>query len=385
MLSFWEQQSFLKYDYIVIGSGIVGLSTAVSLKEQMPKASVLVLERGVFPTGASTKNAGFGCFGSVTELLHDIEVMGEQEVMALVQRRWNGLHKLQVRLGAEAIGRRNFGGTELLLKGEKYAELNKQALANIERVNALLQPIFHEKVFVQLPQAKIREAGFNAEQVAHLIFTPFEFQIHTGDMMRSLLQYAAQKGVEVINGCEALTIEEQGKEVHIRAAGHLSQKEIRFTANKVAVCTNAFTRKLLPALDIKPGRGIVVVTEPIENLKFKGTFHFDEGYYYFRNFENRVIFGGGRNIDFETETTVQFELNEQITKDLEEKLTHLILPTQPFKIAHTWAGIMAFGQSGKTPILQAASENIMVGTRLNGMGIALGSTIGSEMAAALTL
>ena len=73
-------------------------------------------------------------------------------------------------------------------------------------------------------------------------------------------------------------------------------------------------------------------------------------------------------------------MNDQIIQDLKEKLTHLILPHQSFQIAHTWAGIMAFGTQGKTPILQPVSNNVVVGTRLNGMGVALGSTLGEEVA-----
>lgn len=385
MLSFWEQQSFLKYDYIIVGSGIVGLSTAITLKENHPKATILVLEQGVFPTGASTKNAGFGCFGSVTELLSDIDKMGEEAVLKLVERRWNGLHKLHSRLGTEAMGRKNFGGTELLLKDEKYEALNANALEKIEDVNELLRPLFgNEKVFTQLPTSKIAELGFNPQQVAHLIFTPYEFQIHTGNMMRSLLQYAAQKGVEVINGCQVTAVEDTGSKVEVKAQGHLSQQEMVFTACKTAVCSNAFTKKLLPQLDVKPGRGIVLVTEPIANLKFKGTYHLDEGYYYFRNFENRVILGGGRHLDFEGETTTSFELNERIVQHLHEKLSTVILPNETFEVAHTWAGIMAFGQNGKSPILENASENVVVGTRLNGMGVALGSTLGDEIATKLS-
>ncbi|OJJ14135.1 FAD-dependent oxidoreductase [marine bacterium AO1-C] len=380
MLSFWEQQSFINYDYLIVGSGIVGLSTAACIKENNPQASVLVLERGIFPTGASTKNAGFGCFGSVTELLSDIDTMGEEEVVQLVTRRWEGLHKLEKRLGADAIGRKNFGGTELLLNDEKYTTLNQRALSNIDTINELLRPIFEKKVFEQLPTQKIAELGFDTNQIAHLIFTPFEFQIHTGDMMQALLDYTTRLGVKVMNGCEVQTIEDGQNQVMVSAKGHVSESEVVFKAKKVAVCTNGFTRKLLPDLDIQPGRGIVVVTEPIAGLPFKGTYHFDEGYYYFRNFGERVIFGGGRNLDKTAETTTEFGLNELITQDLTKKLSDLILPHQTFKIAHTWAGIMAFGNQGKTPILQPASNNVIVGTRLNGMGVALGSTLGEEIA-----
>lgn len=383
MLSFWEQQSFINYDYIIVGSGIVGLSTAATIKEQNPQASILVLERGIFPTGASTKNAGFGCFGSVTELLSDIEAMGEDEVVKLVRRRWEGLHKLENRLGAEAIGRKNFGGNELLLNDEKYSFLNYHALQSISAINELLEPIFHEDVFEQLPIDKIKTLGFDTQRVGHMIFTPFEFQIHTGEMMHALLKYVAKLGVEVINGCEVQAIEDVGNKVLVKTSGHLSQAEVVFEAKKAAVCTNGFSKKLLPELDIEPGRGIVVVTEPIAGLPFKGTYHFDEGYYYFRNFEDRVVFGGGRNLDKAAETTAEFELNDLIINDLKEKLDQMILPNRSYKIAHTWAGIMAFGQQGKTPILQNLSDNVVVGTRLNGMGVALGSTLGEEIAGLL--
>jgi len=104
MLSFWEQNSFLKYDFIIVGSGIVGLSAAANLKEQLPDCSVLVLERGILPSGASTKNAGFACFGSLTEILSDFKTMGEVASLQLIARRWQGLQQLQQRLGAAAIG-----------------------------------------------------------------------------------------------------------------------------------------------------------------------------------------------------------------------------------------------------------------------------------------
>jgi glycine/D-amino acid oxidase-like deaminating enzyme len=77
MLSFWEQKELIHYDYIVVGSGITGLSTACVIKERKPNAHILVLERGLLPTGASTKNAGFACIGSLSEKVYDLALMGE--------------------------------------------------------------------------------------------------------------------------------------------------------------------------------------------------------------------------------------------------------------------------------------------------------------------
>ena len=75
--SYWELQSFLqRYPVAVLGSGIVGLSAAIQIKTERPELPVLVLERGALPTGASTRNAGFACFGSLSELLDDRQHMG---------------------------------------------------------------------------------------------------------------------------------------------------------------------------------------------------------------------------------------------------------------------------------------------------------------------
>ena len=49
-VSYWERESFLeKKDYIIIGSGIVGLTCALELKQLNPQASITILEKGFLP------------------------------------------------------------------------------------------------------------------------------------------------------------------------------------------------------------------------------------------------------------------------------------------------------------------------------------------------
>ena len=43
------------------------------LKQRFPKKNIIILEKGIFPQGASTKNAGFACFGSISEILNDLD------------------------------------------------------------------------------------------------------------------------------------------------------------------------------------------------------------------------------------------------------------------------------------------------------------------------
>ncbi len=86
--SYWEQKSFLSnFDVIIIGSGIVGLSAALRLKKQKPAMRIGILESGFLPAGASTKNAGFACFGSVSEALDEIKSYGADSFLRLVELR----------------------------------------------------------------------------------------------------------------------------------------------------------------------------------------------------------------------------------------------------------------------------------------------------------
>jgi len=71
-------------------------------------------------------------------------------------------------------------------------------------------------------------------------------------------------------------------------------------AKRAAFCTNSLIANLFPEDfgEFVPGRGQIILTKPIKNLKLKGTFHMDDGFYYFRSIHDRILIGGGRNLDF---------------------------------------------------------------------------------------
>lgn len=367
MLSFWEKNSFLNYDIIIIGSGILGLSTACEIKERFPDKNILVLERGILPTGASTKNAGFLCFGSLTEILADIEIKGTDNAISLVEKRWAGINYLKQRLSENKIGYYNFGGFDLL------DELKVHASSKIEYVNDLLKGIFKNNVF-ELRNNCIKKFGFNSSIVKQLIYSPYESQVDTGEMMKTLLKYTQFLGIQIINGADV-------KEIHngkVKVWHSFLNEQVTFNAEKVIICANAFAEKLYPELNIKPGRGQVIITKPINKLKLKGIFHFDEGYYYFRNYGDRVILGGGRNLDFTSEETFEFNYNDMILKDLVDKLDNMILPNIKYEIEDKWTGIMGFTEH-KLPMVKEIDRFTIAAVSCNGMGVALSSYIAREI------
>jgi len=372
MISYWEQQSFLHYDHIIIGSGIVGLSTAIELKSVFPKHSILILERGLLPTGASSRNAGFACMGSVTELLDDMKNSAEEDVVALFAQRKNGLLRLRNRLGDNAIDYKEEGSFELI------DQSSIEVLESIEYLNKLLVPVTGKDAF-QLASDKIDTFGFNKNNVAQLIQNNLEGSLDTGKMLRSLIRLALSLDIEIKTGATVTSFEEKNNSVTVLLADALRNSEISLSCQSLVLCTNAFTKELLPDVDVRPGRGQVLITKPIEHLPFKGIFHLEEGYYYFRTIENRVLFGGGRNLDFDKEATTSFDLNMDIQNVLDEKLRTIILPNNKFEIDMRWTGIMAFGPS-KQPIVKALSDRVFGAFRMGGMGVALGSEVAFKIA-----
>jgi len=365
-LSYWEYDTWLsQIDFTIIGSGIVGLNCALRLKEKFPASKILILERGFLPNGASTKNAGFATFGSISELLADLNTHREEEVLELVKKRLKGLELLRKNLGDEVIGYQQWGGTELFASGEEM--LLEQCLQGKERINKLLLPVFGEKAF------SVRENSFGFKGVNDQCFyTPFEGQLHTGKMMYALLQKVRALGVRVLNNITVENFSEANGKVMIQT------DQFEMESGKLLITTNGFAFQL-GISEVRPARAQVLITEPVEGLQLKGTFHLEEGFYYFRNIDNRILLGGGRNLDLEAEETTHLELTALIQNKLESLLQQVILPDREVKIAHRWSGIMGVG-SQKKPIVKQISNNVYCGVRLGGMGVAIGSLVGADLA-----
>jgi gamma-glutamylputrescine oxidase len=369
MLSYWEKTEFEQLDVAIIGSGFTGLSLAASLIERNPKLRVAIYESGFLPTGASTKNAGFACFGSISEMVDDLSKMSEEEWLTLVKNRYEGLEIHKRRINPKHYDFIACGGYELL------DDKSESALNHLDALNQKLKPFFKQNVF-SIDNAKIDAFGFSKNHVKHLVFNPLEGQLHPAKLLKSLLTYVQSKGVLVQTGTRLVSWEEDKNQIVLNL--NSNEKSHTVFARKMAVCTNAFSKTLLPNLQLEPGRGQVLITNELSNIPFKGIFHYDDGYYYFRNVGNRVLLGGGRNLDFKTENTNEFALNTSIQNHLIKLLKDLILPNTKFEIEHQWAGIMAFGEN-KRPIVEQLSEHLFVAVRLGGMGVALSGSIGEQL------
>ncbi|MCS7074319.1 MAG: FAD-binding oxidoreductase, partial [Bacteroidia bacterium] len=273
-------------------------------------------------------------------------------------------------LSDEGIGLQSVGNYEVLSSNQLFI------LDRLAELNNALLPIFKEEIYQPVPKL-ISEFGFATHFVKGIIKNVKEGIIDTGKMMRNLIRYVTERGVLYLTGASVNQLESNQTYavVHVKTGS----EEIQFRAKQVAICTNAFTKQFFSELDLQPGRGQVLVTQPVERVPFVGGFHFEEGFYYFRNLGNRILLGGGRNLDFKAEETTEFGVTELIQKRLEDYLETWIYPQKKLTIEHRWAGIMAFGSERK-PILEEIQPNLWLAVRCGGMGVALGSLLAEELA-----
>lgn len=369
--SIWELESyFAPVDIIIAGSGLGGLWSAYYLKKRAPELQVLVIDKGIVPTGASTRNAGFACFGSVTELLEDAQLMGEDRMLELVQMRFEGLSRLKKTFKKNEIGYEHSGGYELI--GDKQFAGKNEIREVIGYLNKLLSQVTNNQATFRLADDRIRDFGFR--NTRHLVHNKFEGQLHSGNLMQALAAKVQAMGTRIMSGVELKRTETSGQKILC-----YTNHDAILTTNQLLLCTNAFTNELLPGIEMTANRGQVLVTSPISSLPFKGSFHYDEGYYYFRNLGDRVLAGGARNTAFEEEKTADFMITDRIQNELERFLTEVVLPHQHFTIDYRWSGIMGMSND-KFPVIKELQPNIFCAVGMGGIGVALAPVIGERVA-----
>lgn len=371
-VSFWEEQSFYApQDFIVVGAGLAGLWTALELRLAMPAATITIVERGNIPMGASTRNAGFACFGSPSEMISDAKAMGEDAMWSIAEMRYKGIEKIRNYFPAKSIDFDDCGGYECFETKQQVDAIS----TNLHWLNKGMKAITGIDASFNWNDEKLASSGFTG--FAGMMENRMEGGLHSGKLVQALLQLAASKSINILYCADVIGWHDDGKSIHV-ATPH---KELQ--CKNLVLATNAFLPMLASDSKIVPARGQVLVTAPIQGLRVQGTFHFDEGYYYFRNVGDRVLLGGARKTSFDAERTTEFATTAKVQQELERFLSTHILPITSYTIAHRWSGIMAFTEN-KLPQVKQLQRNVWSITCCNGMGVALTPIIAEKLVQQIT-
>ena len=364
-LSYWEQATWYSdHDYCIIGGGIVGMTTAIALRKLAPEAKICIIDRGHLPTGGSTKNAGFMCFGSVGELAANIRQYGIESTLSTVKLRLEGLNLLRSLTGDHAIDYRPCGGYEITTSSAETEGL----ISHIPYLNTLLDDHFGLKETYSVQQHQV------GQQTHRLIYNQYEGSIHTGKLITTLLRLCHQAEILMLPSTQVISYHNDSGLITIETDTH----PVTVTCRSLLLCTNAFTPTLAD-VSITPQRNQVIVTTPVEHNLLESCYHYHQGYVYFRPLGDQILIGGGRHLFAKSEQTDDFGNTHEVTQYLLDWVRTHLLSHQQVDIAHQWSGILGTGDP-LLPLIHEVEPNVYVAAKMNGMGVAIGAKVGQLLA-----
>lgn len=361
MYSYWQAPIFFQFDHVIIGAGLVGCSVAYFLKQHFPQAKVLLIDSSPFPNGASVRNAGILTFGTPSEWEMDLQSMHLNSLLQLIQWRYEGMRLLLDALPPEAYDYKPVSSYDLY-----QAKVDAESL--LEKWNHYLEPLFSSKIL-------------------HLVSAPFptfpyalthsrEGQLHSGKLLYTFYRYLAMQGCYFLLGTQYIAHEclsTESKKILIAT----TQATYELQSENLFFCTNAYTSLWDKEISLIPGRGQIILLRLRPSLEIEGNYHYDRGFYYFRQLNSYILFGGGRHLFLESEKTLEHETTEQLKLHLIEQ-AQCLFPNYSLECVHHWAGIMAFGDS-KMPIMEQKQPGVYYLVRMGGMGVSLAMKAADEL------
>ncbi len=333
-------------DVEIVGGGVTGCSCALTLARAGKR--VRLYEARAVASGASGRNGGFALRGGAMAYDSAREWLGHEQAADYWRLTESYVDRMG-ELGGDAFRRTG----SLRLAGEDERD---ELRAEFE---ALRQDGFAAEWREELPDPL-------AGRFPGALFHPDDAVLQPARLVRRLAAAAAEAGVEIRE--------------HARVAA-LDALE----AETVVVATDGYPSGLLGELEglIIPTRGQMIATEPLRERLFPMPHYGRHGFdYWHQNEEHRLIVGGFRDADMESEFTASEETTPRIQSALEGFVESLLgrLPA----VTHRWAGVFGLVPDlmpvvGRLP----GREGVWAAGGYSGHGNVLGLMCGDLVARAI--
>ena len=336
-----------RVDVAIVGAGVTGCSCALTLADAGLR--VRVHEAREVAGGASGRNGGFALRGAAAPYDAARAELGGERAASLWLLTERALERM-AELAGDAFRPR--GSLRLAADTEEAKSLKAE-------YEALRDDGFAVEWRPELD-------GRLADRFHGAIFHPPDGSIHPARWVRRLAVRAAEAGAEIrehdpVGGLEELD------------------------ADQVVIATDGYTHGLLEPLDraVKPARGQVVVTEPLDSEYFGCPHYARYGYDYWQQTEDlRLVLGGFRDSALEEESTAEEGTTPGIQARLEAFAGELV--GRAPRITHRWSGIFGVTDdllplAGQAP----GRDRLWVSCGYSGHGNVLGFACGDLVAQAI--
>ena len=333
-------------DVEIVGGGVTGISAALTLARLGKR--VRLHEARAVASGASGRNGGFALRGGAMAYDSAREWLGH-DAAADYWRLTEAYVDRMVELGGDAVRRT---GSLRLAGDDERDELRAE-------YEALREDGFAAEWRDELPEPL-------AGRFPGALFHPDDAVLQPARLVRRLALAAAEAGVEIRE--------------HDRVED-LAQLE----AETVLVATDGYPSGLLGELEglIIPTRGQMIATEPLSERLFPMPHYGRHGYdYWHQNEEGRLIVGGFRDADMDSEFTAEEATTERIQGAL-EGFAEALLGRKP-AVTHRWAGVFGLVPDlmpvvGRHPV----QDGVWIAGGYSGHGNVLGLMCGDLVAQAI--
>jgi glycine/D-amino acid oxidase-like deaminating enzyme len=335
-------------DVIVIGGGVTGCSCALQLAQA--GARVRVHEAGRLGGGASGRNGGFVLRGMAMPYDEVVARLGPPAAHALMLLTEHGLDRIE-RIADDAM--RRVGSLRLAADDRERRRL--------EAEHAALTAAGFDVAWIDELEAPLDRLYSGA------LLHPTDGAIHPGRWLQRLAAAARTAGAELVEESE-LTLD---------AAAEL--------ADAVVVATDGYTSALLPELAaiVRPTRGQVLTTEPLDTLHYPRPHYARDGFDYWQQLpDGRLVLGGCRDVSIDAEWTADDATTPAVQRHLDRLLVQLVGGTPA--VTHRWSGAWGTTPDGLPLVGRLPGrDRVWIAAGYSGHGNVLGFVCGALVADAI--
>lgn len=335
-----KKEHHKNYDFIIIGGGISGVSTAYWLKKNYKHANVLLIEKNKICSGASGRNAGFISAGSIALFAKKVKLFG-LDIALEIRKNYQENHDL---ISSEIL-------TSSLI--EKEVEYKKVGSITLDPSYGFYKSVLNNKGFSidQVSEKDILNQGLDGFGLGFI--DNKDASVHSYKLVRKILELSQ---VDVLEDCEVYKTENKT----------LYTNRGDIYGNHLIYCLNGYSSTLLDN-KISPIRGQMMVVETDNRLV--NNFYSPKHLCYFRPLDDKhVLIGGFRSLEESTE--IGFS-DHYVTPKIQNAFwdflnSHLV--NKNIKIKYQWAGIMGFTKDDM-PLIGEVGQNVYVIGGYNGHGM----------------